>query len=432
MTEIDHQSRFDAVDLTTLSKRSSEKWSRYPPEVLPAFIAEMDLPVAEPVLHAVRSALEGGGDLGYAYTYAVNSPLQQAFSLWLRSRFDWPVATEAIVPFPDTMRVIEVALEHFAAPGEAVVIDTPAYPPFFDAIPAAGRTLVANPMQLRGTGWQINLPGLEQLFAQGVAVYLLCNPHNPTGRVFTRPELAAVLRLAARYGVTIVSDEVHAPLVYRNRRHLPIGSLPEAAAVATVTAMSASKGWNVSGLKCAVAVVDHPQARERLMAMRPRDRDGVGILGVQATIAALRHGGPWLESTVHYLEGNQAVLADLLGGLGPDLRCHPAEGTYLAWLDCRRFADRIGTADLAQYFLDVGKVAISDGRQYGREGFVRVNVATSRQILEEMARRIEKALREAGAELDGTELDRAGSPAGRSEALGAGPRVPDRGSLPWW
>lgn len=391
--EVADEPAFDALALEVLSNRQSEKWRRYPAEVLPSFIAEMDLPPAEPVLAAVRTALDRG-DLGYAYTYTTGSRLQTAFATWARRRFGWQVAAREVIPFPDTMRVIEVALERFTDPGDAVVVDIPAYPPFFEAVAAAGRVLVPNGMRLHGDGWRLNLPGLAKAFADGARAYLMCNPHNPTGRVLTEAEERAVLDLAGRHGVVVISDEVHAPLVRPGRRHIPIASLPEAARVPSVTAMSASKGWNISGLKCAVAVPGGPADHERLMGMRPRDRDGVSILGVEAGVAAFTSGEPWLRRTLRYLEGNERMLGDLLGCFGQDVGYHAPDGTYLAWLDCRRLADRLGVTDLAQVFLAVGKVAVSDGKQYGREGFIRLNFATSRQILEDMVRRMEKAVRE--------------------------------------
>ncbi|WP_100575974.1 MalY/PatB family protein [Streptomyces sp. CB01201] len=388
--------QFDVLEVPALAERQSEKWNRHPVDVLPAYIAEMDLPVAEPVLDAVRAMLERGGDLGYAYAYTTDAPVQAAFARWARTRFGWRVAPERVVLFPDTMRVMEVALERFTEPGDAVVVDVPAYPPYFDAIPAAGRELVLNPMRLRGGVWRLDLEGLARAFRDGASAYFLCNPHNPTGRVFTVAELREVVRLAADHGVAVIADEVHGPLVHPGCRHVPIGSLPESSRTPLVTAASASKGWNVSGLKCAMAVPGSAADFERLMGMRPRDRDGVGILGVAASVAAFTHGGPWLETAAHYLKGNRRMLSELLECFGGDVELVPPEASYLAWLDCRGLGDRLGCDDLAKFFLTRAKVAVSDGREYGQEGFVRLNFGTSRQLLEEMVRRMEKAVREAG------------------------------------
>ncbi|WP_051703302.1 MalY/PatB family protein [Streptomyces sp. NRRL F-5630] len=392
---------FDGLRATSLSARSSEKWRRYPPDVLPAFIAEMDFPVAEPVLDAVRAHLTAGGDLGYAYAYTAKAPVQRAFAAWVRVNWDWRVEPRRVVLFPDTMRVMEVALERFTAPGDGVVVDVPAYPPYFEAISAAGREVVPQPMRLRGGRWRLDLEGLARSFRAGAAAYFLCNPHNPTGRVLTAGELREVLSLAAEFGVAVIADEVHAPLTHPGRRHVPLGSLPEAARVATVTAASASKGWNVSGLKCAMAVAGRPRDHDRLMEMRPRSRDGVGILGVSASEAAFTLGDPWLRTVRHYLHGSRRMLVELFESFGPDLELVPPEASYLAWLDGRRLADRLGSDDLADFFLHRGKVAVSDGREYGSEGFIRLNFGTSQHLLEEMVRRMEKAVREESPEGDG-------------------------------
>lgn len=386
--------RFDRLRAPSLSARCSEKWRRYPADVLPAFIAEMDFPVAEPVLEAIRAHLTVGGDLGYAYAYTTEAPVQRAFAAWARAAHDWRVDPRKVVLFPDTMRVMEVALEQFTEPGDGVVVDVPAYPPYFEAIAAAGREVVPRPMRLRGGRWRLDLEGLARAFRDGATAYFLCNPHNPTGRVLTADELREILALAAEFRVAVISDEVHAPLTHPGHRHVPLASLPDAARVTTVTAASASKGWNLSGLKCAMAVAGRPRDHDRLMEMRPRERDGVGILGVSASEAAFTRGAPWLRAVRHYLHGSRRMLVELAESLGSDLELVPPEASYLAWFDARRLADRLGRADLAEFFLDRGKVAVSDGRDYGGEGFIRLNFGTSQRLLEEMVRRMEKAVRE--------------------------------------
>lgn len=384
---------FDAVDLLTLRRRRNEKWCRYAPDTVPAFIAEMDLPVATPVLRAIQSHLESGGDLGYAFSYTVDAPIHKAFANWAAEQFAWKVRSEQVLLFPDVMRVIEVAVERFTEPMDAVVVDIPAYPPFLEAIPAAGRTLVRNPMVLRDGIWEIDLDGLERRFREGAAAYVLCNPHNPTGRVLTVEELRRVLDVAAAYGVTVLSDEVHAPLVYPGHRHLPIAALPGAERVSLVTATSASKGWNMAGLKCALAVPGSDVDAERLGTMRPRERDGVGILGVTASIAAFTSGGPWMGRAVRYLDGNRRYLLTMLPELvGDEVRSAVPQGTYLAWIDCRRLADRIGSADLTGFFLERGGVAVSDGQEYGLPGFIRLNFGTPRHLLETILRRLALAV----------------------------------------
>jgi cystathionine beta-lyase len=384
---------FDSVSLDTLYLRSSEKWRRHPPDVLPSFIAEMDLPVAPVVLDAIRSTLDNGGDLGYAHSFTSSSPLQQIFSSWAAVNFGWAVAPERVILFADVMRVVEAALSALTEPGDGVVVDVPAYPPYFTTIPDHGRKIVENPMIYRDGHWLPNLAGLESAFRNGASAYLLCNPHNPTGRVFSMGELLRIADLAATYRVLVISDEVHGPLTYPGHRHIPIATVPGASRLRLVTATSATKGWNIAGLKCGFGVPNSAETLQALTSMPARTRDGVGILGVIASAAALSAGGPWLGTVLRYLDKNRHLLADLLAEHLPDLAYAPPEGTYLAWLDARRVLDRCGVDEIGKLMLDRGRVAVSDGREFGMEGFVRINFATSTAILTEVVNRMALAVR---------------------------------------
>ncbi|MDH6580218.1 aminotransferase class I/II-fold pyridoxal phosphate-dependent enzyme [Kitasatospora sp. MAP5-34] len=383
--------------LAALHSRTSEKWRRHDSGVQPVYIAEMDFPVAKEIREAV-GRLAAGGDMGYAFSYTDDSPAQLALAGWLLKSYDWWVPPSQLLFYADVMRVIEAGLEAFSEVGDAVVFDTPAYPSFFEAVTERGREVVANPMLLRDGRWQLDLVGLELAFQAGAKIYILCNPHNPTGAVCTAAELTAIAELARRYGVTVLCDEVHSPLVFPGKRHVPFASLPAAQAVRSVTGFSASKGWNIAGLKCAFGIPGGPGTAEALLAQPARLRDGVGIFGSAATEAALTSAGPWLTETMHYLDGNRRLLADLLPayGLG-DLGYRLPDATYLAWLDCRRVADRLGEDDLAGRVLRAGGLAVSDGRHYGCPGFLRLNLATPRLLVEEMIRRLARGL-DAGPE----------------------------------
>ncbi|MEY9947180.1 MalY/PatB family protein [Kitasatospora sp. GAS1066B] len=388
--------QFEALDLSVLRNRLSEKWMRHSAEIIPSFIAEMDLPIAAPLIQAIRSHLEGGGDLGYAFSYTEDAPVHRAFTSWAAEQFQWAIRSDQVLLFPDVMRIVETGIEQFTDPGDAIVVDIPAYPPFLEAVPAARRTLVGNPMVIRDGRWTIDFDGLEKKFRAGATGYILCNPHNPTGRVFTADELGRILRLARAHRVAVLSDEVHAPLVFPGHTHLPLAVLPEASDVPLVTAISASKGWNIAGLKCAFAVPNSPEDMERLSRMRPRDRDGVGILGVSANFAAFTAGGPWLHDVLRHLDANRRLLLTRIPELlGADVSWVPPEGTYLGWIDCRNLAGRLGTDDLGEFFLQHGNVAVSDGREYGSPGFIRINFGTSRPILEKTLHGLARAMRTA-------------------------------------
>lgn len=362
--------------LTALHHRTSEKWRRHEPGVQPAHIAEMDFPVAEEIRRAI-GRLAAEGDMGYAFSYTDDSPAQAALAGWLLRRHSWWVPRSRILFYADVMRVMEAGLEAFSAPGDAVVVDIPAYPAFFEAVAERERELVPNPMLLRNGRWQLDLAGLERAFRDGARVYLLCNPHNPTGTVCTPAELTTVAELARAHEVTVLCDEVHAPLVFPGRAHVPFASLPAAQKVRSLTGLSASKGWNVAGLKCAFGIPAGPGTAEALLNQPPRMRDGVGVFGAAASEAAFSAGERWLDETLRYLDGNRRLLAELLsaGGLG-EIGYRLPEATYLAWLDCRSTADRLGEDDLARRVLRTAGLAVSDGRAYGSPGFLRLNLAT--------------------------------------------------------
>lgn len=382
---------FDMLDLFTLRSRLSEKWSRYPSDVIPASIAEMDFPPAPVVTKAIHDALRIG-DLGYPYSFTTSSPLQSALATWLGTSLDWDVMPNEILLFADIMRVVETAIELFTEVGDAVVVDTPAYPPFFSAVAERGRTLIANPMLESEGGWRINYRGLQRAFRDGARAYILCNPHNPTGRVFTSGELRSVARLAAHHRVFVVSDEVYSPITYVGHRHIPISTFPEARGFPHVTAMSVTKGWNIAGLKCAFCLPGSDDVYDAFMAAPSRTRDGLSVLGVHATIAAVTCGSSWLQSVLGYLDINRRMLDAWLAQLAPGVSYVRPEGTYVGWLDCRRAADLLGVKDLHELVLERGRVAVADGREFGQEGFLRINFATSRAILAEIVRRISIAL----------------------------------------
>ncbi|KAA2257569.1 aminotransferase class I/II-fold pyridoxal phosphate-dependent enzyme [Solihabitans fulvus] len=390
MTASGQTSRISAdpvAEMAGLRGRTNEKWRRHGSEVLPASIAEMDFPVATEVRAAIGARL-AASDIGYAFSYTQDSPAQRAVSQWLTSRFDWPVLPNHIVFYADVMRVMEAGIEAFSAPGDAVVTDVPAYPSFFEAVRERGREIVGNPMVLRDGRWQVDLAGLERAFRDGARAYLLCSPHNPTGEVHSVAELTRIAELARAHRVTVLCDEVHSPLIYPGRRHVPFASLPAAREVRTLTAVSASKGWNIAGLKCAFGIPGDRAVAEALMAQPARMRDGVGILGAAASEAAFTVGDRWLGETMGYLDGNRRLLAGLIAAELPEIRHHRPESTYLAWLDCRRIADRLGEDDLTGRVLREANLAVTDGALFGSPGFLRLNFATPRPLVEETVRRL--------------------------------------------
>ena len=379
---------FDDVVLADLRKRRSEKWRMYPDDVLPAFVAETDFALAPPIRDALLDAVRVG-DTGYANA----DGLAEAFVVFAKEWFDWSPDPRRVVLVPDVLVGVAEMLRVLTEPGDRVVINTPAYPPFWPVVREYGREIVEVPLERGPEGWDLGFAGLEEAFARGAKAYLLCNPHNPTGRVLTRGQLLAIAELANRYDVAIVADEIHAPLTLAGARHTPFVSLDEVATQHAVTVTSASKAWNLPGLKCAVAVAGSESVRSRFAAF-PHDLHArAGNLGVIASIAAFTQGASWLRALLDHLDRNRRLLADLLAHDLPAIRYVPPQASYLAWLDCNALG--LG-ADPAAFFLEHGRVALSRGLDFGAEGagFVRLNMGTSSQLMTEAVNRIRTALAE--------------------------------------
>lgn len=375
---------FDDLSLTELAQRRSAKWSVYPPDVLPAWVAEMDFPLAEPIKATLRAAI-ARDDVGYATT----SGLGEAFAAFAARRFQWSVEPRDTFLVADAVVAIGEVLQALTAAGDGIAINSPVYPPFAQTIVATGRAVVDVPLRHDGARWELDLDGLERAFAAGARTYILCSPHNPVGRVFARETLRAVAELARHYGVLVVSDEIHAPLTLPGAEHVPFPLVADGAACIVIT--SASKSWNLAGLKCALIVAGTPSVRERLHATLPVElRYRAGHLGVLAAIAAFHEGDPWLAEVLAQLDANRAELAQLLHEHLPAIGYEPPQASYLAWLDVRA----LGLADPTRVFLRRGRVALSDGTPFGGVGggYVRVNIGTSRPILREIVARMVHAL----------------------------------------
>lgn len=377
---------FDSIDVASLAARRSYKWRAFPPTVLPAFVAEMDFPLARCVTEALHEAVDAG-DCGYAWPYE----LADAFASFARQRHGWEVDTGRVFLVADVMAGVDEVLTLATRPGEGVVVNTPVYPPFFHHIAAVGRRAVEVPLVKAHGRWELDLGALEAAFGAGARAYLLCNPHNPTGRVFTRSELEEIAGLAYRHDVVVLSDEIHADLTLPGAVHTPYVALGDEAARRAVTLTSASKAFNLAGLKCAVVVAGSEQMRRCLAGMPEGAIFRAGLLGVVASIAAWRHGGAWLDELLAYLDGNRSRLAELLDRYLPEVGYEPPEAGYLAWLDCRALS--LGD-DPSQAFMERGRVALAPGPNFGSPGvgFARLTMGTSRGILEEMVARLATAV----------------------------------------
>jgi cystathionine beta-lyase len=291
-----------------------------------------------------------------------------------------------VLAFPDVMRGIEVTLRLGCRPGAPVIVTTPIYPPFLRSVDEGRHSLAECPLVERDGEWGLDLDRIDAALASGAGAVLLCNPHNPTGQVFGRSELIALAGIVKERGALLIADEIHAPIVYE-RTHCSIATLDPEVAEQTVTLLGASKGWNLPGLRCAVAVVGSPALGNAIIADGARALGGVSQLGIVATIAAFQHGGPWLADAIGQLRINRSLLAARIGADLPRVRWTPPLATYLAWLDCRA----LGLGDRpAGWFLDTARVALADGTEFGPpgRGFVRLSFATPPAILDDMVSRL--------------------------------------------
>jgi cystathionine beta-lyase len=377
---------FDDVSLELLRLRQSAKWVKYPPDVLPAWVAEMDFALALPIREALLSAVSRD-DTGYPD----GARLGPSFARFASERFGWDVEPEQVRLVADIMSGVRGLLEAFTAPGAGVVINPPVYPPFYMAIRELGREVVEVPLVRDGDDWRLDLAGLEAAFAGGARAFLMSQPHNPTGASFERDELEAVARVASRHGVTVISDEVHAPMTMPGATHVPYLTV-EGAQVDGVAVASASKAWNLAGLKCAVIVSESAEMHERLEEKLSKHlAHHAGHLGVLASIAAFDHGGEWLDALVAHLDRNRRLLAELLVEHLPAVGYVAPQAGYLAWLDCRELGLDDDPADA---FLQRGRVALSSGPMFGEQGrgYARLNFGTSSALVEEAVRRMAASL----------------------------------------
>ena len=379
----------DQLNPSRLRLRHGQKWSLYGADILPAWVADMDFEVAEPIRAALAERL-ANHDLGYPLA-PQRTELPALFAARMQARFDWHIDPAAVVILSDVVQGLYLCLETLSAVGDGVLIQTPIYPPFLHAACETQRRAIVCPLVVGTARYEIDFEAMAAAVDSGTRVLMICNPHNPTGRVFSRAELEQLARLACRHDLVVVSDEIHAELVLGDNKHIPIASLGSDIAARTVTLMSASKAFNIAGLCMAFAHFGSQALRERFLRVPAHSRGGTNTLAIAAVQAAWTAGQPWLDGVIDYLRGNRDHVAAHCRSHWPQVKHFAPEATYLAWLDMRALA----LPGIAQeFFLKQARIALSDGRAFGEEGagFVRLNFATSRGILDDVLARMDAAL----------------------------------------
>ena len=373
-----------------IERRHSDslKWRYYGPDVLPLWVADMDFLSPAPVRRALRERVEHG-----IFGYGVEpQELREVIADRLRTLYAWEVPPDALVFIPGVIVGFNLACRAVAAAGDGVLVQTPVYPPILHA-PAHAR-LTRDEMELTRLAdgrYSVDFDLFERTITPRTRAFILCNPHNPVGRVFARHELERMAEVCLRHNIVICSDEIHCDLLLNGHQHLPIASLAPEIERQTITLMAPSKTYNIAGLHFAVAVIPNPELRKQYQAARAGLVPGIDILGYVAALAAYREGQPWLEQVLQYMEGNCDFLMQFIQEELPGVSISRPEGTYLAWLDCRQ-AGIPGNPH--EFFLREAKVAVNDGATFGRggEGFVRLNFGCPRALLEEGLERMKAAL----------------------------------------
>jgi cystathionine beta-lyase len=380
-----------APNLAELQKHRSEKWRGFASDVLPLPVAEMDFPVAQPIRDLLTEMISKS-DLGYLGSIP---ELGQGFAQFAGRRWNWEVDPLQVRAATDVGVAVVEVLRVFTNPGDSILVNSPVYQNFYNWINETKLNLVDVPFERTGdesaNPWQINWDGIEKAYAAGLKVHLLCSPHNPLGRIYTKEELLRIVALAKRYDVLVISDEIHAPLTFKGNTFVPMLSLGADAESVSVTVTAASKGWNIAGLKCAIIVSQNEVINARLATMPMAVHFRASLLGGFATAIAFAEGEIWLDSVIENLDHNRHMLKDLLNSQLPSVRYHIPDNSYLGWLDLE--ALNLGE-DPSVTLLEKGRVAFNAGHIYGKQcsQYVRFNFATSPTIITEAVHRIARAI----------------------------------------
>jgi cystathionine beta-lyase len=375
---------FETPDTDELRRRGSVKWTAFP-EAIGAFVAEMDFGLAPVIAEALRREVDLART-GYLPT-AASAALGEATAAWSAERFGWAIDPGRVKPVADVLTGLDLVLRRYSDPTKPVIVATPGYMPFLQIPALMGREIVQVPSPVVDGRYELDLDGIAAAFAAGADTFVLCNPWNPVGRVLTREELVALSEVVDRYDGRVYSDEIHAPLVLGEHRHIPYASVNEVAAGHTITALSASKAFNLPGLKCAQLVLSNDADAARYDEVAGLVSHGGSGFGVAANIAAYREGGPWLDAVRGYLDESRQRFGQLLAARLPQVGYRAPEGTYIAWLDLRALDLGDAPADVVR---DRAGVALTDGAACGEagRGHMRLILATPWPVLEEIVDRL--------------------------------------------
>lgn len=373
---------------------ASVKWERTKEvfgsdEVLPMWVADMDFRPPKAVIRAINARTEHGI---FGYTFVPPSA-SAAVQEWLSKQHQWNINTESLLYSRGVVESISAAIRAYSEPGDKILLTSPVYTPFFNMIELNGREVVNSPLILKEERFEIDFESFEKELQKGCKLFLLCNPHNPGGRVWSKSELVKIGELCLQYHCLILSDEIHSDIIYQPFKHIPIASLSPELSQQTVTFIAPSKTFNLAGLQASAIIVENSDLRKKFQnVFIQQGVFSLNIFGIIGIEAAYREGEEWLEELINYLEKNKQVAINFMEKHLPQIKCMEPDATYLLWLDCRKLG--FNDKELQNLLIHKGKVALEPGSKYGAggEGFVRLNFGCSREILEEGLKRIAAAL----------------------------------------
>ncbi|MFC0523911.1 MalY/PatB family protein [Pontibacillus salicampi] len=363
-------------------------------EVLPMWVADMDFETPDAVKNAIAERA-AHGVFGYTIT---DDKVHQSIQNWLQNRHQWEINTDWLQYSPGVVPSLHTMVEALTEKEDKILIQTPVYPPFFNVVQKHERELVENPLVEQNGRFEIDFEDFEKKLQQGVKAFILCSPHNPVGRVWTKEELKRMAELCLQYNVLIFADEIHADLILPGYTHIPIASLSEDIAYQTITCLSPTKTFNIAGLQASYIVTPNKQFRKKIEEQF--GLQGVGVkmlntLGITALEAAYEHGESWLNELIHVLDSNKQYVMDTIHSNTDKIKVVEPEGTYLVWLDCRGL--QLSHEELKEFMQKEAQVGLNDGASFGKdgEGFMRINIACPPSILEEGVHRILQAIERA-------------------------------------
>ena len=372
------------------NRRSTEsvKWGVYEEDVLPMWVADMDFVSPPAVIEALQKRV-AHGVFGYPM---VTREMQEIVVKRMAERYNWLIEESDLIFVPGVVPGFNLVCQAFAGAGDSIVMQTPVYPPFLNApVYAEAERIEAELVREASGRYTIDFDAFERAIQPNTKVFMLCNPHNPVGRVFEKAELEKLTEICLRHEVIICSDEIHSDLVFSGHRHIPIASMNKEISNHTVTLIAPSKTFNIAGLECSVIICQNKEFRQKLEIARRGLLGHVNLLGLVAGTSAYGEGDPWLSELMVTLEGNRDFLVKFIRERMPEITLYAPEGTYLAWLDCRALTVPVGAYE---FFLKQAKVALNPGKEFGipGEGFLRFNFGCSRAMVQEALERMERAL----------------------------------------